>query len=178
MQQDERSGLGQVALGAIVFAVGLGLTVLGASSTSSGRYIFFWGAMLAGVIWVFKGLSNLSDAEGRLIARWGLPLLGLVVVAVVASAIPGFKAQVDYAADKKPLLNRGVRDGFGDGVALDGKQYRSMEKVSLQTCADTCVVDQPCAGYTFRIAGESCALFSHVRAQKRSAGSFSDIVAR
>ena len=55
----------QVAVGAVIFLVGLVITVAtysNASSSGGGTYFVAWGPMILGVIWVIRGLVAASKA--------------------------------------------------------------------------------------------------------------------
>jgi len=55
----------QVAVGAVIFLVGLVITVAtysNASSSGGGTYFVAWGPMILGIIWVIRGLVAVSKA--------------------------------------------------------------------------------------------------------------------
>ena len=55
----------QVAIGAVIFIVGLVITVAtysNASSSGGGTYFVAWGPMILGIIWVIRGLVAVSKA--------------------------------------------------------------------------------------------------------------------
>jgi hypothetical protein len=61
-----KRALKQVAIGAVIFAIGLIITVAtfsnASSSSGGGTYIVAWGPMILGIVWMVRGLIALSKA--------------------------------------------------------------------------------------------------------------------
>lgn len=62
-----KRGMRQIAIGAVVFVIGLGITIAAygsaSSSPSGGTYVVAYGPMILGVVYVIRGIATVAQAQ-------------------------------------------------------------------------------------------------------------------